>query len=161
MAEPQPMIREQAALYLQIQQWLDLEAKVRELQAQLEKATQAELAADVRAAQATQDAVVARAELAAANQRIAALMAEPEDDAEEGEDTEAALEQANGTIAELRRQLAQRDPGREVIAQSLEALHAAQASLQATGAGPAPEFDIILQRNSEGFLQKLTVKEKR
>ena len=159
MAEAQPMIREQAALYLQIQQWLDLEAKLRELQAQVEKATEAEMAADMRAAAATQEAVVARAELTAANQRITALMAEPDEDGSEQE-----LATARGTIDELRRQLAQRDPAPHVIAQSLEALQSAQAALNTAAqapAGPTPDFDIIIQRNSEGFLQKLTVKEKR
>lgn len=156
MAEPQP-IREQAALYLQIQQWLDLEAKLRELQAQLEKATQAELAADVRAAQATQDAVIARAELAAANQRIEALMAEPEDE-EDG--SEEALAKANGTIEELRRQLAARTPGTEIIAQAVAEMKAAHASMMPEHSAPA-DFDLIIHRNSEGFLQKLTVKEKR
>lgn len=155
MAAPEPMIREQAALYLQIQQWLDLEAKLRELQAQVEKATQAELAAEMRAAQATQEAVLARAELAAANQRITALMAEPEEE-DAVEDTKAALEQANGTIAELRRQLETRDQSQQIV-QAIEALKA-QANQQAPG--PTPDFDIIIQRNSEGFLQKLTVKEK-
>ena len=154
MAEPQPMIREQAALYLQIQQWLDLEAKLRELQAQVEKATQAELAAEMRAAQATQEAVLVRAELVAANQRITALMAEPEGEEDDGR---AALEQVNGTIEELRRQLETRDQSPQIV-QAIEALKA--QTVQQTP-GPTPDFDIIIQRNSEGFLQKLTVKEKR
>ena len=159
MAAAHPLIKEQAELYLQIQHWLELEANLREAQAQVERATANEAAAEIRAQSAITETVQVRAELAAANARIAALMAEPEDDDEgEGGDSEA-LTQANATIAELRAQLQRKAVDDATLRQVLEAARA--PAPPAAADGPVPEFDIIIARGTDGLLKKLTVKEKR
>lgn len=156
MAAAVPLIQQQAELYLQIQHWLELEANLREAQAQVERATAAEAAADIRAQNAITETVQVRAELAAANARIAALMADPEDDDEEG-DSEA-LAKANATITELRAQLQRKAVDDATLRQVLEA---ARAPAAPAADEPTPEFDIIIARGTDGLLKKLTVKEKR
>ena len=157
MAAAHPLIKEQAELYLQIQHWLGMEASLREAQAQVERATALEAAAEIRAQSAITETVQVRAELAAANARIAALMADPEDDDEEG-DSEA-LAQANATITELRSQLQRKAVDDATLRQVLEAARA--PAPPAPVDGPVPEFDIIIARGTDGLLKKLTVKEKR
>ena len=157
MAEAVPLIKQQAELYLQIQHWLGLEASLREAQAQVERASAAEAAADIRAQSAITETVQVRAELAAANARIAALMADPEDDDDGEEGDSEALAQANATITELRAQLQRKAVDDATLRQVLEAARAPAP----TADGPTPEFDIIIARGTDGLLKKLTVKEKR
>ena len=161
MAAAHPLIKEQAELYLQIQHWLELEANLREAHAQVERATAAEAAADIRAQAAITETVQVRAELAAANARIAALMADPEDD-DEGEEVDSeAVIQANATIAELRAQLQRKAVDDATLRQVLEAARTPAPAMMPMEHGPTPEFDIIIARGTDGLLKKLTVKEKR
>ena len=164
MAAAHPLIKQQAELYLQIQHWLGLEASLREAQAQVERATALEAAAEIRAQAAITETVLVRAELAAANERIATLLAKPEGD-DEGEPDSEALTQANATIAELRAQLQRKAADDAVLRQAIEAGNrAAEAvdklGMRSTFTEKAPEFDIIIARGTDGLLKKLTVKEK-
>lgn len=145
MADPIKMgsMREQAALYQQIQEWLQMEGRIRDLTKQVEEATVAE--------------AMATSKLAAAEARIAELQANVTDTAT----LRAQLQAAQDSLAGERQARAEADRRTSEMAARLKdqpAITVQPAAVTLPGAGKglaAAGWDVVINRdgadNMRGF----------
>lgn len=159
MAKPIPVIKDEAAIYLQIQKWMDLEEKVRELQDQLEKATTDQLAAEIRADQATRESMRAKAAEQKALEELKAAGEEEttETEAPEKDDQEemARLDQILKAVTDLR-------VGLDQVRGVAEAARVAAATPQPMHTPEPMPFEIDVLRNEvSGRLRKLVLRPKK
>lgn len=164
MADPQRMMpqgmKEQAALYLQIQEWLELQGRVEDLQRQLETAITEKAQAEIEAQAAIARETATRSELAIERDRVVALQTERATPLAADAGLPAMLEASRVEVERLTNMLQRKAVDDATVRQAIEAAQLAARAPVPAEPGPAPDFDIIIHRGSDGLLHKLTVKEK-
>lgn len=164
MMEPTRMMpagmKEQAALYLQIQEWMELQGRLDDLTRQLETAITGKAQAEVEAQAAIARETATRSELAIERDRVTALQAERATPPAADTGLPAMLEASRAEVERLTGLLQRKAVDDATVRQALEAARVASEH-QPVLAAPGPaDFEIIIRRGSDGLLEKLIVKEK-
>ena len=153
-------MKEQAALFLQIKEWMELQGRLDDLTRQLETAITEKATAEVEAEAARQAERQARAELVVERERLTALQTERATPPATDAGLPAMLEASKAEVERLTSLLQRKAVDDATVRQALEAARLAGEHPQTPPAPGPADFEILIRRGSDGLLEKLIVKEK-